>query len=190
MEYEFSNTEAIAALAAHDPQQFRLLVEHYQYSLFGFLGRMGFSREDAEDIAQDVFLKVWRHRASYDPAKARVSTWLFTIARNTALNKLQGNTVQGNKVQLVSAHDVELAADRYREPEQQLQQRQARQRLTNAIQQLPLDDRSVIALFYIDELTSAQAAAILECSPNAFKTRLFRAREKLKAIFNKPGDEQ
>lgn len=190
MGYEFSNTEAIAALAANDPQQFRLLVEHFQYSLFGFLGRMGFSRQDAEDIAQDVFLKVWRYRASYDPAKARVSTWLFTIARNTALSKLQGNAAQGAKVQLVPEYDVELTADKHREPDQQLLQRQARQQLTNAMQQLPLDDRSVIALFYIDELTSAQAAAILQCSPNAFKTRLFRAREKLRVIFDKSGDDQ
>lgn len=185
MEDKFSNIDGVAALAADNPQPFRGLVEHYQYALFGFLGRMGLSQADAEDVAQEVFLKAWRYRASYDPAKARVSTWLFTIARNTALNKLQSSTPT-----LVPEHDVELKADKQHEPEQQLQRRQIKAQLTEAIQQLAVDDRSVIALYYIDELTTAQAAAILQCSPNAFKTRLFRAREKLRAIVDRPEDSQ
>ncbi len=185
MESKFSNTDAVSALSANDPQRFRVVVEQYQHSLFGFLGRMGFTQTDAEDIAQDVFLKVWRYRASYNPAKALVSTWLFTIARNTALSKLQSY-----KPAQVPLHEVELKAAVRHQPEQVLSQQQSQQTLLSAIQQLPVDDRSAIALFYIDELSVAQAADILQCSTSAFKTRLSRARNKLKTIFDELDDTQ
>jgi RNA polymerase sigma-70 factor (ECF subfamily) len=179
MESEFSNTDIAASLNADNPQQFRAVVEHFQHAVFGFLGRMGFTQADAEDIAQEVFLKVWRYRASYNPAKAQVSTWLFTIARNTAITKLQQT---GNAH--VCIEDIEVSANSDSQPEQQLLQHQQQQTLLRAIHRLPVDDRSAIALFYINDLTTAQAADVLECSVGTFKTRLSRARNKLKVIFD------
>ncbi len=182
MESNFSNTEAILALAASDPNGFSPFVEHFQYPLFGFLGRMGFSQTDAEELAQEVFIKVWRYRASYLSDKSTVSTWLFTIARNTALDRLKKNRLR-NPADDQSLPDVEeIAEDPLQQPEARLLQQQTQRQLTNAISQLSPDDRCVIALFYIDDLSSTQAACVMQCSTSAFKTRLSRARSKLKTI--------
>lgn len=180
MESNFSNTDAVAALSSDDPDAFRALVEHYQHALFGFLGRMGFAQADAEDIAQDVFIKLWHSRARYNADTAQVSTWLFTIARNAAVNKLKRVSCKQ-----IPFHEVEIEAENRYQPDQLLLQQSQSQRLSIAIQKLPIDDRSAIALFYIDELSIAQAASILDCNPNAFKTRLSRARNKLSIIIRK-----
>ncbi|MEM7255845.1 MAG: RNA polymerase sigma factor [Pseudomonadota bacterium] len=177
MESNFSNTDAIAALHADDPHLFRPFVEHFQHPLFGFLGRMGFSQSDAEDLAQEVFLKAWRYRASYSPDKAQPSTWLFTIARNTAIDRLKKNAGYS-----LSHGDAEIPAEPTPHPEHQLQQCQSQQQLAIAIRQLPINDRCAIALFYMNDLSVAQAASVMQCSDTAFKTRLSRARSKLKAI--------
>ena len=185
MESKFSTTDAVAALSADSAnpdavQLFGAFIEHYQHGVFGFLGRMGFTQVDAEDLAQEVFLKVWRYRASYDPKKAQPATWLYTIARNTALSKLSVASREH-----ISLAEIEISADPHHQPDYQLQQLHEKKKLSAAIQQLTPDDRCAIALFYIDELSGAQAAGILQCSASAFKTRLSRARNKLKTILNK-----
>jgi RNA polymerase sigma-70 factor (ECF subfamily) len=146
---------------------------------------MGLSQSDAEDVAQDVLIKLWHSRASYRADAAQVSTWLYTIARNTAVNHLK--RVSCRQVPL---QEFELEDDSQHRPDQVLLLQDQRQRLSMAIQQLPIDDRCAIALFYIDELSIAQAASILKCNPNAFKTRLSRARNKLSIIVKQMEDTQ
>lgn len=177
MESQFSSAEAVATLASDDPELFRAFVDHYQHPLFGFIGRMGFSQADAEDLAQDIFLKAWRYRASYNPDKARPSTWLFTIARNTAIDKLQAAAKEHT-----ATTETEPAASSAHQPDYQLQQHQAGATLSQALLRLSIEDRCAIALFYTEEMSGAQAASIMQCNASAFRTCLSRAREKLKAI--------
>lgn len=184
MESEFSNADAIDALSTNDPSQFRCFIEHYQHSLFGFLGRMGLSQPDAEDVAQEVFFRAWRYRASYKPDKASPSTWLFTIARNTALDFLKKNHLAPH-----ASEDIEnIHASTEQQPECQIQQQQQRDELATALRLLTLEDRCAIALFYLEELSNAQAATVMSCSNAAFRTRLSRARDKLKIIVSKSDD--
>lgn len=177
MESEFSDTDAIAALCTDQPQRFSAFVSHYQYPLFGFLGRLGFSQADAEDLAQDIFLRAWKYRHTFNPDKARPSTWLFTIARNTAINLFNQR-----RPELAETNETAAIADPLAQPDRGLQRQQQQQLLSGALAQLPLDDRCAIALFYLNDLSSAQSASVMQCSVAAFKTRLSRARSKLKAI--------
>ncbi len=188
MESKFTSADAVAALSTDitgedsqdsSAQRFGAFVEHYQHAVFGFLGRMGFSQADSEDIAQEVFLKAWRYRRSYNPQKAQPSTWLFTIARNAAISKFSSK-----RAVEVPLDTVDIAAETQHQPERQLQNEQTRLALAKALRQLPLDDRCAIALFYIDDLSSADAASILQCKTATFKTRLSRARNKLKLILD------
>lgn len=71
-----------------DRQAFGQVVIFYRGPLFGFLGRLGLNQSHAEEIAQETFLQAWKRLGSYDPHLAAFSTWLFTIARNLALNEL------------------------------------------------------------------------------------------------------
>lgn len=153
---------------------FAPLVRHYQRPLFGYLGRMGLAQAQAEDIAQDTFLRAWTNLASYDPQRAAFSTWLFTIARRLALNVLAKDAPN-----TASTTGDERATERAGPLEQLATSEQHRQ-LQHALRRLPLPERSALALAYIQGLDRKSIARIEGCSENAIKVRLHRAREKLR----------
>jgi RNA polymerase sigma-70 factor (ECF subfamily) len=128
---------------------FRQLVVRLQRGLLGFFGRMGFGQADAEELAQETFLTVWRQRERFDPERAGLSTWVYMVARSRALNE-----------RLVS-------------------QKQQMAKLRDALLKLSSDDRLAIALYYVEAMSIAQAAEVLECTPGAYRTRLSRARQRL-----------
>ena len=139
---------------------------------------MGCPQMQAEDLAQETFLRAWTHWPRYQPERAQLSTWLFTIARNLAYNTLQS-----------AAQQYEIAGDSLPEvaspepgPEQVLAQQQQSARLQAALRQLPLADRSVLALVYVQDLALADVARIEGDSLAAIKTRLHRAKQRLRAL--------
>lgn len=160
-------------------RDFETLVDHYQDPLFGFLGRMGFDQATAEDVAQESFLRAWKHRSSFDANKASVSTWLFTIARNIALNRIQREGCRKFDTSDVDSL-VSIESDPSGLDSCQLQRR--KNLVHRALTKLSVDDRSALALAYLRELTSTEAATILGCTPAAYRTRLSRARQRLALI--------
>jgi RNA polymerase sigma-70 factor, ECF subfamily len=161
------------------------LVEHYQAPLFAFLGRFGVSQAQAEEIAQEVLVRAWQHLDQFDARRAAFSTWLFTFARNLAINELQRASTRNE-----SADDEALLLARCERP-QPLGELLAveRQRLLQAaLRQLPLADRSILALAYLSDLDHAAIARIEGCSVGAVKTRLHRARHKLRQLMGTGND--
>ena len=155
-----------------DPVAFSALVKRYQSALFGFLGRMGIESAICEELAQETFLRAWINRARYDAEKASVSTWLFTIARNLALNHLAKNSrVVGHEP------DFSKLTDTGADPSDQFEQHQSIARLRQALNTLSTDDREVIATCYTPEIKNA--SDVLGCSAGALRTRLSRARQRL-----------
>ncbi len=177
------NTNAILRrIHAGDRQAFAELVTHFQRPLFGFLGRMGLPQGLAEELAQETFLRAWQNLGKFDPDQGAFSTWLFTIARNLALNEFSRAS---NVREIVLPEDVpETACDRPQPPEA-LALAQRRQRLHAALRQLPLAERCLVALAYIQDLDLAEIARIEGCSTGAVKTRLHRARRKLYHLLEK-----
>ena len=167
-------------IANGEQRAFAELVAMYQRPLFGFLGRMGMGQAQAEDIAQETFLRAWTHLPSFDPAQAQFGTWLFTIARNLACNALQSAAHQRE----VSGTEMELpeVACPQPGPLQVLQLAQQQARLQAALRQLPMPDRSALALVYVHELALADVARIEGASLAAIKTRLHRAKQRLREI--------
>lgn len=162
-----------------DRSAFAELVEHFQRPLFGYLGRMGLHQGQAEELAQEAFLRAWQQLASYDPRHAAFSTWLFTIARNLALNEL--TRASSRHEQAVGDQLPELPCEQA-QPAQALMAQQQRQRVQQALRQLPHDDRSALALAYFEELDLASIARIEGCSVAAIKVRLHRARQRLRDL--------
>ena len=147
---------------------------------------MGFSQTEAEDLAQDTFLRVWQHRHSYQPDQAKVSTWLCTITRNIALNHIEK---KGRRPAELSEEPASITAtDTASNPEYQTVLQQDIERLNHTLQALNVDERSAIALHYADELSTRDAAQVMGCSAGAFRTRLTRARKKLQNIWNSKTD--
>ena len=157
-----------------DPLAFAGLVRRYQGSLFAYLGRMGLSDALCEELAQETFLRVWKNREKYDPTKAALSTWIFTIGRNVALDTLSRKTAS-----VADEKDIDQCADfsHASDPSQQYEQHESIVRLRQALSTLTMEDREVIAACYTPEIENTQQ--ILNCSEGALRTRLSRARKRL-----------
>jgi RNA polymerase sigma-70 factor, ECF subfamily len=169
----------VAGARNGDKANFGEIVRRYQGPLFGFLGRMGLTQAQAEDIAQEAFLRAWRNINAFDAGRAQFSTWLFAIARNLALNE-----VLSAKHKVETHHDENSDEPESNERSQTdlLIAQQDRDALQKALRRLPHDDRSVIALAYVNELDLAAIARIEHCSLAAVKTRLHRAKLKLREL--------
>lgn len=167
-------------IARGETQAFAELVTLYQHALFGFLGRLGMTQAQAEDIAQETFLRAWTHLPTYEPQRAQFVTWLFTIARHLAYNAMQ------KEPRAVNACDADLPEPMCERagPDGVLDRAQQHARLQAALRQLPMQDRSALALVYVHELALADVARIENDSLAAIKTRLHRAKHKLRALLH------
>jgi len=162
-----------------DRSAFAELVEHFQRPLFGYLGRMGLRQGQAEEVAQETFLRAWQRLGDYDQARAAFSTWLFTIARNLAINEL--TRASSSHEQTFGEDMPEMACERG-QPAQEVMNRQLRLQVQQALRMLPYDDRSALALAYYEELDMASIARIEGCTVGAIKVRLHRAKQRLRQL--------
>jgi len=182
----FNNMEAVAALEpdaelmlrlkAGDSASFDLLLARYRGPVIHFLYRMVQNAAVAEELAQEVFLRVYRARASY-VASAKFTTWLFRIALHLALNNRRDAREQRES----SGLDDLQVADRGPSAEQSLVQAARLAEIRAAIQALPDKQRAAVLMHKYEEMGYAQIAEVLGCSESAVKSLLFRAYETLRA---------
>lgn len=158
---------------------FGRIVMAHQDRIFAYLGRMGLDGAMAEDVAQETFLRVWRHAGKYNSRLGSLTTWILTIARNAALTRL--SHPGGRAETPVSSETLEIASDAAL-PDEQLVTLQRQHQLHAALACLSAADRSLLSSSYIDELDLAAIARIEGCSTGAAKVRLHRARQRLRQI--------
>jgi RNA polymerase sigma-70 factor (ECF subfamily) len=173
---------------AGDEQSFELLLQRYRTPLVNFLFRMVRSREQAEDLAQEVFIRVYRARDEYVPT-AKFTTWLFRIATNLALNSIRDHRHQKLEMSIdapitTDAEDGDERtfeiADKQQNVEQKLVGDARKKMIRHAIEKLPEKQRAAVLLHKYQELDYAEIARILSCSESALKSLLFRAYEALR----------
>ena len=183
-----SDVQLMLDVKAGDEQSFELLLQRYRTPLVNFLYRMVRVREEAEDLAQEVFLRVYRARQDYVPS-AKFTTWLFRIATNLALNSVRDHRHQRMEVSLdapvtVDAEDgdekVLDVAEKNPNIEQHLVEEARKNMIRHAIDKLPSKQRAAVLLHKYQELDYGDIARILECSESALKSLLFRAYETLR----------
>jgi RNA polymerase sigma-70 factor (ECF subfamily) len=171
-----------------DEQSFELLLQRYRTPLVNFLCRMVKNREQAEDLAQEVFMRVYRAREEYVPT-AKFTTWLFRIATNLALNSLRDHRHQKLEMSIdapltADAEDDDErpfeVADKHLTVEQELVEEERKKMIRRAIEKLPEKQRAAVLLHKYQELDYAEIAKILSCSESALKSLLFRAYEMLR----------
>ena len=181
-----TDVQLMLDVKAGDEASFELLLHRYRTPLVNFLYRMVRNREQAEDLAQDVFLRVYRAREDYVPS-AKFTTWLFRIATNLALNSVRDNRYQ----KLETSIDTPVVDDEGDERpldipeknpniEQHLVEEARRKMIRHAIDKLPEKQRAAVLLHKYQELDYAEIAKILSCSESALKSLLFRAYEALR----------
>lgn len=167
----------IVRAAAGDREAFAVLVRHFQRPIFSFLGRMGLRQSEAEELAQEAFVRAWQHLHRYRFEQGAFSTWLYTIVRRLALNELDRAE---RRWQAPAGDAAPDPACEQPGPAQALHLQQRQGALQAALRRLPADDRSVLALAYVHELSLADVARLEGCSESAVKARLHRARARLR----------
>jgi len=183
-----SDVQLMLDVKAGDEQSFGLLLQRYRTPLVNFLYRMVRSREQAEDLAQEVFIRVYRAREEYVPS-AKFTTWLFRIATNLALNSLRDHRHQKLEISMDAPVTTDAeegdekpfeVADKHPTIEQELVEEDRKKMIRHAIEKLPEKQRAAVLLHKYQELDYAEIAKILSVSESALKSLLFRAYESLR----------
>ena len=164
-------------------QAFELLIERYQDFVFTLCLRVLKSREEAEEVAQDVFLKVFDKLSTFKQ-ESSFSTWLYTLAYRTALDRLK--TKKQTTYSLESEKGpLHIPTARSNEAGFSVEQKDLKKMLNIALDQLPETDASIISLFYLQDQSVKEIASVTGLSITNVKTKLFRSREKLRVLLTK-----
>lgn len=171
---ELDDNALVARMVQSDKAAYRVIVERYYRGIVGVARRMGLVGGDAEDVAQDVFVRVWLHREKWQvDGSATFKTWLYRVAVNRVIDiKRKPQSVDGQELDEIPDESMS-AVDR-------LAQHQEFKRLRKAIKKLSEQQQIAINLFYDRELSNQEAASIMGVSVNAMESLLKRARKRLR----------
>ncbi len=169
-----------------DNAAFTELVDKYKQPVMNLVARMLRDQTEAEDVAQNVFVQVYRSAHRYT-STAKFSTWLFTIARNLCLNEIRRRSRHPTESMDAARPDqADQPLQQYEDkksftPPQNLLQSELEQKTAEAIAELPENQRLALLLCRQEDLSYEDIAKVLDCSVSATKSLIFRGRETLKA---------
>ncbi len=171
-----TDEKLVSDYLAGDEESLEIIIKHYLKPIYGFVFRYAGNQADAEDIAQNVFVKMWRQLKKFD-TKKNFKVWLFTIAKNTALDFLK----KKKAVPFSAFEDKEgnnflanTLADPAPLPQEIFERQELGQLLNSAIKKLPLAYQEVLSLHYQNQLTFQEIAEILSEPLNTVKSRHHR----------------
>ena len=165
----------IASIAAGNRRAFETLYRLYFSRLARFLDRITHSPALIEEIVNDTMLVVWRRGATFDRS-CKVSTWIFSIGYRKALKALKSRDEP-----LESDPDL-YPGDGLHQPEAEFGQLELHQRISAALDAIPMEQRTVVNLTYYHGMAYEEIAAIMDCPVNTVKTRMFHARRRLRIL--------
>lgn len=177
------DAELMLRVKEGDGASYALLLEKHRVAVIHFLYRMVQNHAIAEELAQEVFLRVYRSRSTYEPS-AKFTTWLFRIATHLALNWLRdGKSERGQEHLDDDSLDLPVRQVRDHRPtvEQVLVHQVKLEEVRRAIAALPEKQRAAVLMHKYQEMEYSQIAKVLNCSESAVKSLLFRAYETLRA---------
>lgn len=172
-------TDCVARALDGDTTAFGKLVDEYSARIFTHLYRLVGNREEAEDLAQESFLRAYRFLARYDRSKP-FRNWLYTIATNVAMNALRARRRRGWSVSLDAESTEGLIAADTKDARQHLAHREQETRVADAVGRLPAQSASLVHLHYHEGMSIREAADIVGVSEGAAKVALHRARKSLR----------
>lgn len=177
-----TDVELMLRVKVGDRASFAALLQRYRAPLIHYLNRMVRDQASAEELAQEVFLRVYRARRRYSP-DARFTTWLFKIATNLALNRMRDSRAQrGAETPMEELKPSALGGirDSRRTAEQEMIEQERVRKIREAVLALPEKQRAAVILHKYHDMDYAEIAKILGCSTSALRSLLFRAYESLR----------
>jgi len=165
----------IGRVAAGDIEAFKTLYGAYQRRLFAYALKMLNDPGAAEEMCNDVLLEVWRQAGQFR-GQSKLSTWVFGIAHNKALNALR-KSAPGTDLTLSNAT---MTPDDRPGPEAEAERRDTREMIGAALSKLPREQREVVELTFYHGFSYGEIAQIVNCPAGTVKTRMFHAKQKLR----------
>jgi RNA polymerase sigma factor (sigma-70 family) len=162
-----------------DTNAFAVLVDRYKDMVFTLSLKMLKDREEAEEVAQDTFLKIYKSLSKFN-SESKFSTWMYKVAFNTCLDRLKKN----KRSQPVTAMDefTEQEAISLMNVLDSIEERERKQVIQDCLHCLPGEDSFLLTLYYFEEQSLEEIANIIGINPNNVKIRLYRSRKKLTAL--------
>ena len=176
------NQPDIAAIISGDTQEFSILVDQYKDLVFTVAIRTLKNREEAEEVAQDTFIKVFKSLKNFK-GDSKLSSWIYRIAYNTCLDR-----VKKHKKELKNTLIEEVRSEAVMEMGNALDELVMEERvetIKRCMQLLSPVDAALLTLFYFEEKDLKETAKVLDLSANTAKVKLFRARNRLGTILKK-----
>ncbi|MBC7712082.1 MAG: sigma-70 family RNA polymerase sigma factor [Rhizobacter sp.] len=161
---------------------YKMLVIRYQRPLFSFFKKFGFTHQKNEDLTQDVFLKSYQFLKNFDADKGTYSSWIFSIAKNMALNEMKkkGEVLYSDDM----LENLNLA-DSEESMENLLELKTSKEFVQKMLPKIPNPFKVPVILSYIEELTLDEIALIEKCSIGTVKSRIFRGKLLLRDLLMK-----
>lgn len=173
--HEQSDSEVVRRIQSGDNDAFDELMRRYKRPIVNFVYRLLGNAEDADDIAQEVFVRVYQNLDTYRP-ETKFSTWLFALARNAAIDRLRWRArhptepiESAPQVAALSATADEASA------------REIGEQIAAAVAKLPEDQRTALVLAEYQGLSYAEIAGVMHCSERSVESRLYRAKQTLRS---------
>lgn len=178
MQSKYTDTELIAQSLAGNQAAYADLMKHHQRFVFTLALRFAKGREDAEEIAQDCFVKAYRSLANFN-GEAKFSTWLYSIVYTTAMTFLRKKRVSTTSIDDENTY-IQLENQSGGMDANIAEQKSRSYYVNQAIEQLLPDDAMIITLFYKGEQSLEEIGQAMGMETNTVKVKLFRARQRLK----------
>ena len=166
---------ALRVAKTRDKTAFKALFDHFAPRLKSFLIKLGLGAEKAEDLAQDVMVTLWQKASQFDPEKAKLSTWIFRIARNKHIDLMRK---QKYPMLNVDDHMAEMVAPE--QTDKPLEGRETASHIKDAMEKLKSDQQVVIKLSFFEELSHGEIASRLNLPLGTVKSRIRRAFQTLR----------
>ncbi|HMQ44276.1 MAG: sigma-70 family RNA polymerase sigma factor [Aequorivita sp.] len=168
--------EIVTLLERGDKKAITLLYDNYADALYGVIKKIIADDDTAQDVLQESFIKIWRYSKKYDPDKAKLFTWLYRIAYNTAIDKVRSQkNKDGNEVQIETSNVYKISADELNQDVMDMQKHLG-----------SLDEKYqiVINALFFEGMTQQEASEELDIPLGTIKSRLKIGLRELKKIYN------
>jgi RNA polymerase sigma factor (sigma-70 family) len=174
----YTEAELLEALLRRNEQAYAWLYDHYSKALFGIIFQVIPRQETAEDVLQEVFVKIWQNIRLYDPAKGRLYTWMLNIARNSAIDRTRSKEFNQQ------GKTTELTENVYTQKEG-VEGKIGDAGLKRTLAGLPADSRRLLDLAYFQGYTQEEISKMLQLPLGTVKTRIRTVLLHLRKIISK-----
>jgi RNA polymerase sigma-70 factor (ECF subfamily) len=179
-----SDERLATRIAAHDVSAFGLVYDRYSQPVFAMAGHM-LGVHEAEEAAQEIFMRLWHKASQYDPTRGPFSHWFMSIARNHILDKLRARS---ERMRIVAAEEIDLLLSEAADPRvdvlEQVWQNQRGDALLQALLRIPPEQRRVIVLAYFGGMSQSEIAHYLGIPLGTVKKRIRLGLQKLRGALS------